>query len=126
MTPGKQANSLGDLEAAVLAVLWQHGEMTTPAVHEAVGRPRDLAYTTILTVLQRLTKKGLVVRREGPRSHLYAPALTKEQFAELRGESLASAFVAIGTSGVAAFLAEAERLDPEMVNLLRKRLRARR
>lgn len=126
MASGKQPNSLGDLEAAVLAVLWQHGEMTTPAVHEAVGRPRDLAYTTILTVLQRLTKKGLLIRREGPRSHLYAPALTEAQFAALRGESLASAFVEIGTSGVAAFLAEAERLDPEIVNLLRKRLRARR
>lgn len=121
----KQSHSLGDLEAAVIEALWQHGAMTTPAVHEAVGRPRDLAYTTILTVLQRLTKKGLLIRQGGGRSHTYAPALTKEQFAELRGESLASAFVEIGTSGVAAFLAEAERLDPEMVKLLRKRLRMR-
>lgn len=122
----RQATSLGALEAAVLEALWTHGELTTPAVHDVVGKPRRLAYTTVLTVLQRLTKKGLALRRGGGRSHVYAPAITREEFAMRRGESLASAFVDVGAAGVAAFLAETERLDPEMVRALRKRLRTNR
>jgi len=118
--------TLGELEAAVLAVLWEHGELSTPGVHEIVGVPRGLAYTTILTVLQRLTKKRLVTRRGGGRSHLYAPALTREAFQDRRAESLAGLLVEIGADGVGAFLAEAERLDPDVVALLRRRLRSNR
>ena len=126
MTTGKYSEPLGALEAAVLEALWSAGEMTTPAVHEAVGRPRGLAYTTILTVLQRLTRKGLVSRRGGGRSHVYAAALTAEEFAERRAESLASTFVGLGNAGVAAFLAEAKRLDASVVEVLRKQLEANR
>lgn len=123
MAPNPRPQALGELEAAVLDMLWQSGESTTPEVYDEVGRSRGLAYTTILTVLQRLTKKGLVVRNRIGRSHLYAPALTREQFAELRGQTLASLFVQLGASGQAAFLAEAERLDPEVLDMLKKRVR---
>jgi predicted transcriptional regulator len=116
----------GDLEAAVLDALWDHGELSTPDVFEAVGIPRRLAYTTILTILQRLTKKGLLVRRAGGRSHIYTPALTRDEFAERRGESLAVALVQVGAAGVSAFLSEMQRLDPQAVAQFRKQLGAKR
>lgn len=124
--PRKSLDAPGDLEAAVLDTLWTQGEMSTPAVYDAVGVPRGLAYTTILTVLQRLARKGLLVRRGGGRSHLYAPALTREQFAERRGVSVAAALVDVGAAGVGAFLAEMHRLDPQVVAQLRKQLGTRR
>ena len=77
-------------------------------------------------MLQRLTKKGVAVRHGEGRSHMYAPAMSRDEFAARQGESLASAFVDVGAAGVAAFLAETERLDPEMVRALRKRLRTSR
>ena len=117
---------MGELESAVLEALWDEGELATPIAHERVGVPRGLSYTTILTVLQRLTAKGLVVRRGGGRSHLYSPAVTREAFAERRAESLAAALVELGTSGVGAFLAEAGRLDPDMISALRSKLRKQR
>jgi predicted transcriptional regulator len=120
----RDAHSLGELEAAVLEALWDHGELSTPDVHEVVGEPRGLAYTTILTVLQRLTKKGLVRRSAGGRSHVHAPTLSREEFANRRAESLAGMLVEIGTTGVGAFLAEARRLDPEVIETLRQRLEA--
>lgn len=122
----QRVTSLGSLETTVLEALWEHGALSTPDAHALVGVPRELAYTTILTVLQRLTQKGLVARRSRGRSHTYAPALSRDEFAALRGGSLATEFVAVGAGGVAAFLAEAERLDPELVQALRRRLRARR
>ena len=110
----------------MLAALWKHGELSTPAVYGAVGIPRRLAYTTILTILQRLTKKGLLVRRGGGRSHIYATALTREEFAERRAESLAAALVDVGAAGVGAFLAEMQRLDPQAVAQLRRQLGVKR
>lgn len=117
---------LGDLEAAVLDALWDAGELSTPEAHAQVGVPRGLSYTTILTVLQRLAAKGLAVRRGGGRSHIYSAAMTRDAFAAQRAQSLAAVLVELGASGVGAFLAEAGRLDPEVVEELRTRLRNRR
>ncbi len=113
----------GRLESLVLETLWDHGPLTTPEVHARIGQPRQLAYTTILTVLQRLMKKGLVTREGGGRSHLYRPSISRSQHTEGQARRLAETLVDLGEVGVAAFLAEADRLDPDMLAELRRRLR---
>lgn len=118
-----QNTALGDLEAAVLASLWESGPLTTPQVFDQIGVPRGLAYTTILTILQRLHRKGLVTRQAAGKSHVYAPALSREQFSERRAEVLAAAMVKLGSAGVSAFLSEAGRLDPEFLEELRAHLK---
>lgn len=121
--PAAQSTSVGELEASVLAALWDSGELATPDVFNHVGRPRGLAYTTILTVLQRLYRKGLVSRRGEGKAHVYSAALSREQFSERRGEFLAGAMIGLGSAGLSAFLAEARRLDPEFMDKLRTELR---
>ncbi|ANW64949.1 transcriptional regulator [Mycobacterium sp. djl-10] len=65
---------LGELEQAVMDRLWSAGEpQTVRQVHEALSEHRDLAYTTVMTVLQRLAKKHLVVQHRDDRAHRYAP-----------------------------------------------------
>jgi predicted transcriptional regulator len=65
---------LGELERAVMDHLWSSREpQTVRQVHEALSAHRDLAYTTIMTVLQRLAKKNLVVQHRDDRAHRYAP-----------------------------------------------------
>ncbi len=120
--PVAQSTSVGELEASVLAALWDSGELATPDVFTQVGKPRGLAYTTILTVLQRLHRKGLVSRRADGKAHIYSPALSREQFSERRGEFLASAMVGLGGAGLSALLAEAKRLDPAFIAMLRSQL----
>jgi len=122
MEGASPSTSVGELEASVLSSLWDSGEMSTPAVFQQVGQPRGLAYTTILTVLQRLHRKGLVSRRGAGKAHVYSPAMSREQFSERRGEFLAVAVVGLGRAGMSAFLAEAKRLDPEFLAILRARL----
>src|SRR5512140_2957238 len=92
------SSSLGELEQAVLDQLWADGELFTPEVYERVGIPRHLAYTTILTVLQRLAKKGLTVRREVGKGHVHMPALTRDEFSVRRGENLASLVTSLGSA----------------------------
>src|SRR3981189_573100 len=65
---------LGELEREGMDHLWSSREpQTVREVHEARSARRDLAYTTIMTVLQRLAKKNLVVQHREDRAHRYAP-----------------------------------------------------
>jgi predicted transcriptional regulator len=70
---------LGELERAVMDHLWSAPEpQTVRQVHEALAQ-RDLAYTTIMTVLQRLAKKNLVVQHRDDRAHRYAPTHGRDE-----------------------------------------------
>ena len=75
----------GELETRVMHVLWQHGDWLTPGdVHNALPGGRDLAYTTVETVLGRLyTKEQLERRREG-RAFAYRPIMTRDEWAAQR------------------------------------------
>jgi len=60
--------------------LWSADEpQTVRQVHEALSVRRELAYTTVMTVLQRLAKKNLVVQRRDDRAHRYAPVHTRDE-----------------------------------------------
>lgn len=87
-----------------------------------MGKPRGLAYTTVLTILQRLHKKGFADRREEGRAHVYFAAVSREDFSRRRGQSLATTLAGLGEAGMAGFLAEAERIDPQVLELLRGKL----
>jgi predicted transcriptional regulator len=65
---------LGDLERAVMDHLWSAPQpQTVRQVHEALSEQRDLAYTTVMTVLQRLAKKNLVSQIRDDRAYRYEP-----------------------------------------------------
>jgi predicted transcriptional regulator len=66
------------LELLCLRALWSLGEGNVKAVQEIVARSRPLAYTTIMTVLDRLVRKGMLARRKVGRSFAYAPQATRD------------------------------------------------
>jgi len=73
-------NRLGDLERAVMDQLWDTGQpQTVRQVHEALSARRDLAYTTVMTVLQRLARKNLVVQIRDERAHQYAATRGRDE-----------------------------------------------
>lgn len=67
----------GDLERTVMETLWARGPLTAGELAD-VHADRDLAYTTWLTVLGRLERKGLLTRTKRGRAHAYAPAGSRE------------------------------------------------
>ncbi|MFC0598284.1 BlaI/MecI/CopY family transcriptional regulator [Streptomyces palmae] len=81
---------LGDLERAVLGCLWQApGPQTVREVQESLARERKLAYTTVMTTLQRLARKGLVEQDAQSRAHRFSAVATREEmFAELMTDAL--------------------------------------
>ena len=75
---------LGDLERAVMDVLWDRGPvaaggLTVREVAEALSE-RDLAYTTVMTVLDRLAGKGMVDREREGRAWRYRPMASREAY----------------------------------------------
>lgn len=79
----------GELEAAVMEVLWDGGGWMTPGeVHGILGRQRTLAYTTVMTILYRLYEKGRLDRQRDGRAYAYRPLQTREDYAASRMERL--------------------------------------
>jgi predicted transcriptional regulator len=71
---------LGDLERAVMEILWQGSPpMVVRDVMRALSE-RDLAYTTVMTVLDRLAKKGFVQRHRDGRAWSYEPSASRESY----------------------------------------------
>jgi predicted transcriptional regulator len=66
------------LELLCLRALWSLGEGNVKAVQQIVAQSRPLAYTTIMTVLDRLVRKGLLARRKVGRSFAYVPQATRD------------------------------------------------
>jgi predicted transcriptional regulator len=78
-------------ELDILAVLWKLGQATVREVHEALGK--DSGYTTTLKQMQLMTEKGLVVRSERFRSHVYEAGVPQEQTQkQIAGDLLKRAF----------------------------------
>lgn len=69
--------ALGNLERQVLDVVWRRGETTVRDVVKALGE--TIAYTTLMTTLDRLYKKGLLERRKDGRAFLYKAVVTREE-----------------------------------------------
>ena len=86
---------LGDLERAIMDRLWAidpptpESAMSVREIHDSLSQERDIAYTTVMTVLDRLTKKGLVTRERDGRAWRYLPQSTSEELtAHLLRDSL--------------------------------------
>ncbi|MFW0796865.1 BlaI/MecI/CopY family transcriptional regulator [Gordonia sp. CPCC 205515] len=89
----RRMNGLGDLERAVMDTLWASPTpQTVRQVHAALSRDRSLAYTTVMTVLQRLAKKNLVTQIRDDRAHKYIPTHPREDLvASLMVDALSEA-----------------------------------
>jgi len=86
----KPQRSPGELELAILDVLWRLGPSTPRQVLDELSAKRELAYSTVLTVLRRLEAKRLARRRRVGRGHVYraavaAPAVRRRSVKELLG-----------------------------------------
>ena len=68
-----------EAELAILQVLWEHGACTVRDVHEVLHKRDGTGYTTALKQLQIMFDKGLVLRNESKRAHVYRAAVSKER-----------------------------------------------
>ena len=110
---------LGTLEQSVMDRLWSWSQpVAVREVLEDLQRDRTLAYTTVMTVMDNLHRKGVLAREKQGRAYVYRPAVTREQYtAVFMGNVLAGS--ANTTATLLHFL---EQMPPAEVASLRKAL----
>lgn len=71
---------LGKLEEEVMECVWELGPISVKEVHRCLLAERDIAYTTVMTVMTRLAEKGLLVRHPEGRAFIYSASTTREDY----------------------------------------------
>lgn len=95
--------------------LWSSGEAPVRAVMEALNRrtSKERAYTTYMTIMARLDKKGLLVRRREGKTDFYAPILDRDAYMALRAKAQVQELVEqYGDVALSNFAEQMAGLDP--------------
>ncbi|WP_409294911.1 BlaI/MecI/CopY family transcriptional regulator [Peribacillus sp. SCS-26] len=78
----------GPLEAKIMEFLWQNDEQTIKSVQQHLEADKPLNFNTVMTVMKRLSAKGILVKRTEGRLSYFRPVLTKSQFIEEQSKRL--------------------------------------
>jgi predicted transcriptional regulator len=71
---------LGELETAIMDVLWKQNDLTVTDVEEKLRRTREIAHTTVLTTLDRMYRKSYLVRQKQGKAFVYSTRYSREEF----------------------------------------------
>jgi predicted transcriptional regulator len=77
----RDLTGLGWLEADVMRVVWDNGDVTVRDVYEQLRENRRIAYTTVMSVLRNLAVKGLLEQDKSKAAYVYRPRVTDEEVA---------------------------------------------
>jgi BlaI family transcriptional regulator, penicillinase repressor len=116
---------LGDLQLAILRVLWAQGEATVAEVHEALEAERGLAPTTIATMLTKMEKKGVVQHTTIGRRFIYRPTVSEGEVRRSAVASLASQMFQGDIRALVNQLLEVHPIDSQELAELRQLIDAR-
>src|ERR1700735_3362689 len=106
---------LHELESEVMEQLWRSGEASVRSVMDAVNKRSSpkRAYTTYMTIMARLHKKGLLVRRREGKTDFYAPSLSRDEYLAVRARAEVEDLVAqYGDVALSHFAQQMAGLDP--------------
>ena len=121
-----QPHQLGDLQLAIMRVLWERGEASASEVHEALLEERGLAPTTVATMMRRMEDKGIIAHRSEGRQFIYRAQIDEADVRQgMVGDLLSRMFSGDGTALV-NHLIEAGEVDAEELDELRARITRRR
>jgi len=109
-----------DGELEILRVLWDNGPSALGAVCESLRRERDVATTTVATMLRVMLEKGLVRRKQTARGQQWSAAVTQAAAAKSMVGKLVDGIFDGSAGRLATHLVEAGRLTPEELAELRK------
>lgn len=107
-----------DAELTLLRVIWASGPATVREIHEHLGPEQSVGYTTVLKLLQIMTEKGLVVRDESQRAHVYSAAVPEESTKrQLVGDLVQRAFGGSALQLVMSALSEQKSTPGELAEI---------
>lgn len=115
-------HTLGDLQHAIMAVLWGRNEATTAEVHEALHQKRGLAFTTIATMLRKMEDKGIVAHRAVGRQFVYRATVSEDQVRRSMVGELVGRLFGGDPKALVAHLVSENEIEAAELEALRRRL----
>ena len=115
---------LGDLQHAIMRVLWERGECSVSDVHLALLEQRGLAPTTIATMLAKMEKKGVVKRRTEGRQFRYSAAVTQAEVQRSMVSELTARLFDGNAAALVSHLLEAQAIDRSELDELQRLIAA--
>ena len=126
--PGKPGleKVLGSLENAVMEVVWQkNDEVSVRDVLDTLSLHRDIAYTTVMTIMGRLAQKKLLEKRKVGNAFFFKAAITREAFTEIMiGGVIDDLLTDFSETAVTCFMRRVRKQDLETVEQLEKLMAA--
>jgi predicted transcriptional regulator len=119
---------LHELESEVMEEVWQQGEASVRAVMEVLNKrgSKPRAYTTYMTIMARLHKKGMLLRRREGKTDYYSPTHQRDDYMALRAGSEVENLVAqYGDVALSHFAHQMAGLDPARRRALQRLARKR-
>jgi predicted transcriptional regulator len=121
--------SVGPLEAEILSIVWEVGSATVKDVHDRIleDPDRELAYTSVTTVLRRLTEKGWLACDKQGKAFYWRPLLTKQQAEVIKAHDQLQRFLAVGNPDIiAAFADSLDQAATDQIEAIAKRIQSAR
>lgn len=123
---GDDGHQLSDLQLGLLRILWDRGEATATDVHAAlVEQDRELAPTTVSTMLSRLEKKGIITHRVEGRQYIYRALVGESEVRRSMLARLTDYFFRGDVSALVSHLVEGRDVDPDDVARVKQLLAER-
>jgi len=117
----------GSAELPVLEALWDKDALTGREIYDEVRRSRELAYTTVLTIVSRMVKKGSVKRKKLDGMYIYEPALKKPEFEMQAASAVIKGILEISPGhAVSAFIDTVSKWDETKLNEIMEIIEQRR
>lgn len=116
---------LGPLEHEIMRIVWKQKKASVYSVIEELKEEKDLAYTTVMTVMSRLAEKGILNRKKQGKVYFYKPAQSREKFVHSLVKNTISGFISkFGHEAAVAFIDETNNLSnsskQEIISRLQK------
>lgn len=115
----RTSHSLGELQLAIMRVLWEAGEATVAHVHEALPTDKSRALTTIATMLTKMEKKGVVEHRTEGRQFVYLPTVSEDAVTRSMVADLTQRLFSGNVTELVSHLLQDQEIDGEELGRLR-------
>ena len=119
------AESLGQLQLQAMEEVWRLGRATVAQVHEALAESRKIAYTTVLTTMRALERRGVVRHEQVGKAYVYEPLVSRENYAASSVHRLVDDLFDGSREKLLCHLLGADRIGRSELASIRRMLRGR-
>ena len=113
--------TLTKAELHLMNILWNKGEATVQQLHDVLEEPKP-AYTTTLTVMQVLTKKGIVTFEKQGKANVYRPLLSRDEYIDGFVSEAKDTIFGGSVRSFISFFAKSEKIDKEELKAILKEM----